>query len=101
MEELKNDILGALARGYCYPKTSHLVLDGDLIEAMAKEVLKALVYNKMDWLKRIAPKETQFETTKGICDKDKWGRMGVVMGRNACIEELFFNAEQSLKEGNL
>ena len=34
----KKEIMGALARGYTYPKNSHKVLDGDLINDMANEV---------------------------------------------------------------
>jgi len=36
---IKSDLLGALARGYCTDKNKHKVVDPDLVEAMAEEVL--------------------------------------------------------------
>ena len=38
---IKSDLYGALARGYCSEKNSSKILDPDLIEAMAKEVIFA------------------------------------------------------------
>ncbi len=38
----KEDILGALARGYCWPLNSHKVLDPDLAEAMCEEIINLL-----------------------------------------------------------
>lgn len=36
------DIKQALARGYCHPKTQHLELDSEVIEAMSAEIGKLL-----------------------------------------------------------
>ncbi len=36
----REEIVGALARGYCSPKNEKKVLDIDLIEGMADEVMK-------------------------------------------------------------
>jgi hypothetical protein len=38
--ELEKEILGALARGYCYDVNTHKVLDADLIFSIACEVEK-------------------------------------------------------------
>jgi len=38
-EQLRVDIMGAMARGYCSDKNAHKQLDADLIEAMFSEVL--------------------------------------------------------------
>ena len=38
----EQELLGALARGYCHDKNASKVLDADLIEAMAEEVLAIL-----------------------------------------------------------
>lgn len=38
MKNYKQEILGALARGYTYPENSHKVLDSDLINAMYDEL---------------------------------------------------------------
>ena len=40
--KLKEEIMGALARGYVYPENSHKILDSELIMAMTEEVLKSL-----------------------------------------------------------
>lgn len=40
--QLEKEIAGALARGYTYPENEKKVLDSDLINAMAKEVMKVL-----------------------------------------------------------
>ena len=45
----KEEILGALARGYCYPKNEKKIMDADLIEAMEKEIWKVIV--KKGWIK--------------------------------------------------
>ena len=34
------EIIGAVARGWCDPKNSHKVMDADLVVAIAKEVQK-------------------------------------------------------------
>jgi hypothetical protein len=39
---IREELRGALARGYCHDKNRHKVLDGDLIEAMREEVEAAL-----------------------------------------------------------
>lgn len=40
--ELRDEILGGLARGYCSKSNESKVLDPDLIEAMADEVATAV-----------------------------------------------------------
>jgi hypothetical protein len=39
---MEEEILEAVARGWCYPENGHKVMDSDLAEAIAKEVLKVL-----------------------------------------------------------
>ena len=39
---IEEEVIGALARGYCSPENEKKVLDPDLIEAMTSEVIKAL-----------------------------------------------------------
>jgi hypothetical protein len=36
---IKADLYGALSRGYCTEKNKHKIIDSDLIEAMADEIL--------------------------------------------------------------
>ena len=38
----KEEILGALARGYCDPMNSRKVMDSDLVIAMEKEIAKII-----------------------------------------------------------
>ena len=38
----KDDILGAVARGWCHPKTEKNVMDVDLAEAITEEIIKIL-----------------------------------------------------------
>ena len=38
MSDWENELLGALARGYCHKENEHKVLDATLIKAMAEEV---------------------------------------------------------------
>lgn len=38
---LEDQVRGAVARGWCYPETSHKVMDNELVEAIVKEVVKA------------------------------------------------------------
>jgi len=40
---MKSEILGALARGYCTERNKKKVVDPDLIEDMAREVLRTIV----------------------------------------------------------
>ena len=42
MTNFEQELFQALARGYCHDKNSHKVLDADLIQAMAEEVLLIL-----------------------------------------------------------
>jgi hypothetical protein len=42
INDFEQELLGALARGYCHDKNADKVLDADLILAMAEEVLKIL-----------------------------------------------------------
>jgi hypothetical protein len=46
----REEILGALARGYCHPANKDKVFDHDLINAMHKEIIKTL--NNVGWVKR-------------------------------------------------
>ena len=42
---MKEQILQALARGYCTPENKHKELDSTLINAMAEEVMKVLEWD--------------------------------------------------------
>jgi hypothetical protein len=46
----REEILGALARGYCHPANKDKAFDHDLINAMHKEIIKTL--NNVGWVKR-------------------------------------------------
>lgn len=37
-----SEIRGAVARGWCHPKNSHKVMDGDLAEAISEEIRELL-----------------------------------------------------------
>ncbi len=43
---LKSDLYGALSRGYCSEKNKYKVVDPDLIEAMANEILLLYCQNR-------------------------------------------------------
>jgi hypothetical protein len=43
LEEVMDEITGAVARGYCHPKNQHKVLDPDLCFAIIEEIRKLLV----------------------------------------------------------
>ena len=60
---MEEEILGALARGYTYPENSSKVLDNDLINAMAEEVMK--VINTID-ISRWNLSEDSFIQVNGI-----------------------------------
>ena len=45
MENLKEEIIGAVARGWCDPKNSHKIMDPDLAFAISTEVMKVLETN--------------------------------------------------------
>lgn len=38
----KEEIIGALARGYCSPDCKGLVVDANLVNAMAREIIKLI-----------------------------------------------------------
>ena len=40
----KDDITGAVARGWCHPKTEKNIMDVDLAEAITEEVMKILPF---------------------------------------------------------
>jgi len=47
---IKSDLYGALARGYCSEKNSSKIVDPDLIEAMADEILLLCCQKKGDFM---------------------------------------------------
>jgi hypothetical protein len=46
---------GIAARGYCHPENSHKVLDGDLCEAIAREIVKATSVDPLCGPSSLAP----------------------------------------------
>ncbi len=40
----KDDIAGAVARGWCHPKTEKNIMDVDLVEAITEEIMKILPF---------------------------------------------------------
>ena len=44
------EIAGAVARGWCHPKTQHLVMDTDLAWAIVEEVQTALLADREAYL---------------------------------------------------
>jgi hypothetical protein len=52
----REEIIGALARGYCYPDNERKTVDANLLIAQTKEIIKML--KKTGWVKHEKSKQS-------------------------------------------
>jgi hypothetical protein len=65
---IKSDLYGALSRGYCSEKNKHKVVDPDLIEAMADEILLLYCQNQGSFGTGLkTPEKCQHQRPVGMC----------------------------------
>ena len=56
---METQVLQALARGYCSPENSGKIVDPDLIQAMAKEIIEAFSPARTETLRQVELQEVQ------------------------------------------